>query len=202
MLSRVCEATCPRLSPVTSAPAPSRRSQLARPRWNMRRRYRMTRREGGAGAAISRAGTSPNGHHVDARDAARALEHVRDVVHQVLRGRRRSGGVPEKCTPTHTAPRRARRQMRHRRVDAGGQKAHDRAGTTPPAGRRSRGLTARVHVGGVLHHFDAHHKVRAFHAGLRLLGEPPRTALRADDRGSCPSSPTANVGVVAARGRL
>ena len=59
MFSRVCEATCPSDSPVTSALAPSSSATF----WatsNMRRRYMMTRRLCGALSEISR-WHSPNG---------------------------------------------------------------------------------------------------------------------------------------------
>ena len=53
MLSSVWEATWPRLSPVTRAPARSRRAISSATR-NISRRYRITRRAGGAETEISR----------------------------------------------------------------------------------------------------------------------------------------------------
>jgi len=52
MLSSVCEATCPKLSPVTSAPALSRFAKRSAT-LNMSLRYMITRNEGGTLRAIS-----------------------------------------------------------------------------------------------------------------------------------------------------
>ena len=114
------------------------------------------------------------GDNVDARDAARLLEHMRDVVDQELGGIGRLRPAREMhadadSTTARNAP------ERHRRVDPRGKQAYHRArasnGKAPDAGD-----AARVDIRRVLHNFDPHRKVGVLHLdfylGIRLTQTP------------------------------
>ena len=125
MFSSVCDATWPSDSPVTSAFAPSKRAMRSATA-NITLRYVMMRRLCGTHSDISRC-FCPNGttyRRPTMPDGAIALMmswHRYSLVSAVI-------GRPEKCTGTHTAP---RRPTIH--VATGESKPLDRSVTTLPA---------------------------------------------------------------------
>ena len=125
MLSSVCDATCPRDSPVTMAFAPSSCAILS-DTWYMTRRYMMMRRLCGTTSEIWR-WYSPKGTtymRPTTPEGARAStmsRHRYSLVSEVM-------GLPEKCTGMHVAP---RRPTIH--VATGESKPLERSVTTFPA---------------------------------------------------------------------
>ena len=106
------------------------------------------------------------GNNIDARDAARLFEHMRDVVDQELGGIGGLRPAREMHADANGATARDAPE-RHRRVDSRGKQAHHRArasdGKAPDAGD-----AARVDIGRVLHNFDPHRKVRVLHLDFYL----------------------------------
>ena len=106
------------------------------------------------------------GHNIDARDATRFLEHMRDVVDQELGGIRRLRPAREMyadadSTTARNAP------ERHRRVDSRGKQAYHRARASNGKAPDARDA-ARVDIRRVLHNFDPHRKVGVLHLDFYL----------------------------------